>query len=58
MGWGLGWTDIAIAFVFYIVSGLGVTVGFRRYFTPVRLAGLMSRWRASSTREASRAPTP
>ncbi|MFI6500411.1 acyl-CoA desaturase [Nonomuraea typhae] len=32
-GWGLGWTDIAIGFVFYIVSGLGVTVGLHRYFT-------------------------
>ncbi|GAA4561322.1 acyl-CoA desaturase [Planotetraspora kaengkrachanensis] len=32
-GWGLGWTDVAIAFVFYTVSGLGVTVGFHRYFT-------------------------
>ncbi|GII52899.1 stearoyl-CoA desaturase [Planotetraspora thailandica] len=32
-GWGLGWTDIAITFVFYAVSGLGVTVGFHRYFT-------------------------
>ncbi|MBE3011623.1 acyl-CoA desaturase [Microbispora sp. NEAU-D428] len=32
-GWGLGWTDVAIAAVFYAVSGLGVTVGFHRYFT-------------------------
>ncbi|MFG6194998.1 acyl-CoA desaturase [Nonomuraea sp. JJY05] len=32
-GWGLGWTDIAISFVFYVVSGLGVTVGLHRYFT-------------------------
>jgi stearoyl-CoA desaturase (Delta-9 desaturase) len=32
-GWGLGWTDIAIAFVFYMVTGLGVTVGLHRYFT-------------------------
>ena len=32
-GWGLGWTDIAIAAVFYVVSGLGITVGFHRYFT-------------------------
>ncbi|GAA2653113.1 MULTISPECIES: acyl-CoA desaturase [Nonomuraea] len=33
-GWGmLSWTDIAIAFVFYIVTGLGVTVGLHRYFT-------------------------
>ncbi|MFI6599055.1 acyl-CoA desaturase [Nonomuraea sp. NPDC050536] len=32
-GWGLGWSDIVIAFVFYVISGLGVTVGFHRYFT-------------------------
>ncbi|WP_336207944.1 acyl-CoA desaturase [Nonomuraea sp. LPB2021202275-12-8] len=32
-GWGLGWTDVAIAGVFYVVSGLGVTVGLHRYFT-------------------------
>ncbi|MFI6788733.1 acyl-CoA desaturase [Nonomuraea sp. NPDC050383] len=32
-GWGLGWTDIVIMFVFYAVSGLGVTVGLHRYFT-------------------------
>ncbi|WP_214108053.1 acyl-CoA desaturase [Acrocarpospora catenulata] len=33
-GWGLlSWTDFAIGFVFYIVSGLGVTVGLHRFFT-------------------------
>ncbi len=32
-GWGLGWTDIALFFVFYVISGLGITVGFHRYFT-------------------------
>ena len=32
-GWGLAWTDVAIGVVFYLVSGLGVTVGFHRYFT-------------------------
>ncbi len=31
-GW-LSWTDVAIAAVFYVVSGLGITVGFHRYFT-------------------------
>ena len=31
-GW-LGWTDIAIAVVLYVVSGQGVTVGFHRYLT-------------------------
>ena len=29
----LGWTDVAIFAVFYVVSGLGVTVGYHRYFT-------------------------
>ena len=32
-GWGLTWTDVAIALVFYVVSGLGITVGYHRYFT-------------------------
>jgi stearoyl-CoA desaturase (Delta-9 desaturase) len=32
-GWGLSWTDVIIAFVFYCISGLGVTVGFHRHFT-------------------------
>jgi stearoyl-CoA desaturase (delta-9 desaturase) len=32
-GWGLGWSDVAIAVSFYLVSGAGVTVGFHRYFT-------------------------
>ncbi|MBB5774848.1 acyl-CoA desaturase [Nonomuraea jabiensis] len=32
-GWGLGWSDIVISFVFYVASGLGVTVGLHRYFT-------------------------
>jgi len=27
MGWGLGWTDVIIAAAFYVVSGLGITVG-------------------------------
>jgi stearoyl-CoA desaturase (delta-9 desaturase) len=31
-GW-LGWSDAAIFAVFYVVTGLGVTVGFHRYFT-------------------------
>ena len=29
----LGWTDAAIFAVFYVVTGLGVTVGYHRYFT-------------------------
>jgi stearoyl-CoA desaturase (delta-9 desaturase) len=35
MAWGhfLGWSDIAITAVFYVITGLGVTVGFHRYFT-------------------------
>jgi stearoyl-CoA desaturase (Delta-9 desaturase) len=32
-GWGLGWTDLAIMFVLYGISGLGVTVGYHRHFT-------------------------
>ena len=32
-GWGLSWHDVVITVVFYIVSGLGITVGFHRYFT-------------------------
>jgi len=32
-GWGLGWHDVIIALVFYWGSGLGITVGFHRYFT-------------------------
>ncbi len=32
-GWGLGWHDVVIAAVFYWISGLGVTVGYHRYFT-------------------------
>jgi stearoyl-CoA desaturase (delta-9 desaturase) len=32
-GWGLSWTDVGIAAVFYVISGLGITVGFHRYFT-------------------------
>jgi stearoyl-CoA desaturase (delta-9 desaturase) len=32
-GWGISWTDIALAISFYFVTGLGITVGFHRYFT-------------------------
>jgi stearoyl-CoA desaturase (Delta-9 desaturase) len=32
-GWGLGWVDIALALIFYMISGLGITVGYHRYFT-------------------------
>jgi stearoyl-CoA desaturase (delta-9 desaturase) len=32
-GWGIGWWDIAIAAVFYVVGILGVTVGYHRHFT-------------------------
>ncbi|MER7169582.1 acyl-CoA desaturase [Micromonospora sp. NPDC000207] len=31
-GW-LGWPDLIIALVWYVVTGLGVTVGFHRHFT-------------------------
>jgi stearoyl-CoA desaturase (Delta-9 desaturase) len=32
-GWGLGWHDIVIGLVFYVITGLGVTMGFHRHFT-------------------------
>ncbi|HEX2903831.1 MAG TPA: acyl-CoA desaturase [Jatrophihabitans sp.] len=32
-GWGIGWTDVALGLVFYVIAGLGITVGFHRYFT-------------------------
>ena len=32
-GWGLGWRDLVIAALMYVVSGHGVTVGFHRLFT-------------------------
>src|ERR1700689_5904909 len=32
-GWGLGWHDIVIAIAFYLVSGLGISMGMHRYFT-------------------------
>ncbi len=32
-GWGLGWTDVVLAVVFYVVACLGVTVGYHRHFT-------------------------
>ncbi len=31
-GW-LSWTDVAIGLVWYVVAGLGITVGYHRYFT-------------------------
>ncbi len=38
-GWGLSWTDIGIGAFFYVLTGLGVTVGFHRYFTHGSLQG-------------------
>ena len=32
-GWGISWLDVGLALGFYVFSGLGVTVGFHRYFT-------------------------
>ncbi|MCP2259003.1 stearoyl-CoA desaturase (delta-9 desaturase) [Streptoalloteichus tenebrarius] len=32
-GWGLGWVDVALFVAFYVISGLGVTVGYHRHFT-------------------------
>ena len=45
-GWGLSWRDIVIAAVFYVIAGLGISMGFHRHFThssfkaskPLRLA--------------------
>ena len=31
-GW-LSWTDVVIALVWYVTAGLGITVGYHRYFT-------------------------
>ncbi|TDD77667.1 acyl-CoA desaturase [Actinomadura rubrisoli] len=35
LAWGrfLGWTDIALTAVFYVLSAGGITVGYHRYFT-------------------------
>ena len=32
-GWGLSWVDVALFVAFYYLAGLGVTVGYHRYFT-------------------------
>jgi stearoyl-CoA desaturase (Delta-9 desaturase) len=32
-GWGLTWRDVILAVVFYYISGLGIAMGFHRYFT-------------------------
>jgi stearoyl-CoA desaturase (delta-9 desaturase) len=32
-GWGLTWLDVAIGGAFFVVSTLGVTIGYHRYFT-------------------------
>jgi stearoyl-CoA desaturase (Delta-9 desaturase) len=32
-GWGLGWHDVVIAVVFYAISGLGISMGYHRFFT-------------------------
>jgi stearoyl-CoA desaturase (delta-9 desaturase) len=32
-GWGLSWRDIVIAAVFYVIAGLGISMGFHRHFT-------------------------
>ncbi|WP_016698592.1 acyl-CoA desaturase [Actinoalloteichus spitiensis] len=32
-GWGLSWVDIGLAAVFYVITGLGITVGYHRHFT-------------------------
>ncbi|HEY3737889.1 MAG TPA: acyl-CoA desaturase [Jatrophihabitans sp.] len=48
-GWGISWLDVVLFFVFYIPTGLGITVGYHRFFThgsfkasrPLELALLM-----------------
>jgi stearoyl-CoA desaturase (Delta-9 desaturase) len=32
-GWGLSWLDVGLGVFFYFLTGLGVTIGFHRYFT-------------------------
>jgi stearoyl-CoA desaturase (delta-9 desaturase) len=32
-GWGLSWTDVALFAGFYVVTVLGITVGYHRHFT-------------------------
>ncbi|MBO0786539.1 MAG: acyl-CoA desaturase [Actinobacteria bacterium] len=32
-GWGLGWHDVVIGLVFYVISGMGISMGFHRHFT-------------------------
>jgi stearoyl-CoA desaturase (delta-9 desaturase) len=41
-GWGLTWRGLAIGLVAYLVAGLGVTVGYHRYFTHGSFKGV--RW--------------
>jgi stearoyl-CoA desaturase (Delta-9 desaturase) len=32
-GWGVGWHDLGLLAVFYVLAVLGITVGFHRHFT-------------------------
>jgi stearoyl-CoA desaturase (delta-9 desaturase) len=32
-GWGVSWLDLAIGGAFFVVSTLGITIGYHRYFT-------------------------
>lgn len=32
-GWGISWVDLSIGAAFFVVSTLGITVGYHRYFT-------------------------
>jgi stearoyl-CoA desaturase (delta-9 desaturase) len=32
-GWGLSWVDVGLGLVWYVLTCLGVTVGYHRYFT-------------------------
>ena len=31
-GW-LSWVDVILAFVFYAITAIGITIGYHRYFT-------------------------
>src|SRR5438046_9257483 len=32
-GWGLGWHDSVVGFVFSVAAGMGISMGFHRHFT-------------------------
>ncbi len=32
-GWGISWVDVVLFFGMYLVTGLGITIGYHRFFT-------------------------